>query len=60
MLGKLLKYEIKHSARYTATIYLATLAFAAISVIALVANSTWLAVKSIIEILDNRNKSDDN
>ena len=33
MLGKLLKYEIKHSARYTAAIYLATLAFAAVSVI---------------------------
>ena len=46
MLGKLLKYEIKHSARYTATIYLATLAFAAISIIALVANSTWLGVMS--------------
>ncbi|MBO5936782.1 MAG: hypothetical protein J6Q79_04095 [Clostridia bacterium] len=46
MLGKLLKYEIKHSARYTATIYLATLAFAAVSVIALVFNSTWLGVMS--------------
>ena len=46
MLGKLLKYEIKHSARYTATIYLATLAFAAISVIALLFNSTWLGVMS--------------
>lgn len=46
MLGKLLKYEIKHSARYTAAIYVATLAFAAISVIALVFNSTWLGVMS--------------
>jgi hypothetical protein len=46
MLGKLLKYEIKHSARYTAAIYIATLAFAAISVIALIANSTWLGVMS--------------
>lgn len=46
MLGKLLKYEIKHSARYTATIYLATVAFAAISVIALLINSTWLGVMS--------------
>lgn len=46
MLGKLLKYEIKHSARYTATIYLATVAFAAISVIALLLNSTWLGVTS--------------
>ena len=46
MLGKLLKYEIRHSARYTATIYLATIAFAAISVIALFANSTWLGVTS--------------
>lgn len=46
MLGKLLKYEIKHSARYTAAIYLATLAFAAISVIALLFNSTWLGVMS--------------
>lgn len=46
MLGKLLKYEIRHSARYTAAIYLATLAFASISVIALVANSTWLGVMS--------------
>lgn len=46
MLGKLLKYEIKHSARYTATIYLATLVFAAVSVIALLANSTWLGVAS--------------
>ena len=46
MLGKLLKYEIRHSARYTAAIYLATLAFAAISVIALLFNSTWLGVMS--------------
>ena len=46
MLGKLLKYEIKHSARYTAAIYLATLAFAAVSVIALLFNSTWLGVMS--------------
>ena len=46
MLGKLLKYEIKHSARYTATIYLATIAFAAVSVIALLINSTWLGVMS--------------
>lgn len=46
MLGKLLKYEIKHSARYTATIYLATIAFAAVSVIALLLNSTWLGVMS--------------
>lgn len=46
MLGKLLKYDIKHSARYTATIYLATLAFAAVSVVALLANSTWLGVMS--------------
>lgn len=46
MLGKLLKYEIKHSARYTAAIYLATLAFAAVSVIALFFNSTWLGVMS--------------
>ena len=46
MLGKLLKYEIKHSARYTATIYLAALAFAAVSVVALLLNSTWLGVMS--------------
>lgn len=46
MLGKLLKYEIKHSARYTAAIYLATIAVAAISVIALLINSTWLGVMS--------------
>ena len=46
MLGKLLKYEIKHSARYTSTIYLATIAFSAISVIALLLNSTWLGVMS--------------
>ena len=46
MLGKLLKYDIRHSARYTATIYIATLAFAAISVVALLANSTWLGVMS--------------
>ena len=46
MLGKLLKYEIKHSARYTAAIYIATLAFAAVSVIALLINSTWLGVMS--------------
>ena len=46
MLGKLLKYEIKHSARYTAAIYLATLAIAAVSVIALFFNSTWLGVMS--------------
>lgn len=46
MLGKLLKYEIKHSARYTATVYIATVAFAAVSVIALLFNSTWLGVMS--------------
>jgi hypothetical protein len=46
MLGKLLKYEIRHSARYTAAVYLATLAIAAVSVIALVFNSTWLGVMS--------------
>lgn len=44
MLGKLLKYEIKHSARYTMVIYGVTAIFALITGIALIANSTWLGV----------------
>lgn len=46
MLGKLLKYEIKHSARYTMVIYGATAAFAAFTAVALLFNSTWLGVMS--------------
>ena len=46
MLGKLIKYDIRHSARYTAAIYIATLAFVAIAAVALIFNSTWLGVMS--------------
>lgn len=46
MLGKLLKHEIKHSARYTMSIYIAVLAIAGIMGFSLLSSATWLGVMS--------------
>ncbi len=46
MLGKLLKHEIKHSARYTMVIYIAIAAFVGVIGLAMLSNTTWLGVMS--------------
>lgn len=44
MLGKLLKYEIKHSARYVSIIYACAGAVTVLMLIAMLAKMTWLSV----------------
>lgn len=44
MLGKLIKNEIKHSARYTMTIYIAVAALVAIMGLALITKTTWIGL----------------
>lgn len=44
MLGKLLKYEIKHSARYVSIIYACAGAVTVMMLIAMLAKMTWLSV----------------
>lgn len=46
MLGKLLKHEIKHSARYTMTIYIAVAAAVAVMGLSLLTGSGWLGAVS--------------
>lgn len=46
MLGKLIKHEIKHSARYTMVIYAAVVAAIAVMGLSLLTGSTWLGVVS--------------
>ena len=46
MLGKLLKHEIRHSARYTMAIYAAALAAMAVTGISLLIDSGWLGAVS--------------
>ncbi len=44
MLGKLLKHEIRHSARYTMVIYIAIAAFTGVIGLAMLSDTTWLGV----------------
>lgn len=44
MLGKLLKHEIKHSARYTMVIYIAITAFIGVIGLSMLSDTTWLGV----------------
>lgn len=44
MLGKLLKYELKHSARYVMLIYACAGVVTALMLIAMLAKMTWLSV----------------
>lgn len=46
MLGKLIKHEFKHSARYTMSIYIAVASIAAVVGISLLSSATWLGVMS--------------
>lgn len=46
MLGKLLKHEIRHSARYTMVIYIAIAAFTGVIGLAMLSDTTWLGVMS--------------
>lgn len=46
MLGKLIKHEIKHSSRYTMSIYIAVIAIAGIVGLSLLSSATWLGVMS--------------
>lgn len=48
MLGKLIKHEFKHSARYVTAIYACTAAVLAVMAIALVIKITWLSVVASI------------
>lgn len=44
MLGKLLKHEIKHSARYTMVIYIAIAAFIGVIGLSMLSDTTWLGI----------------
>lgn len=44
MLGKLIKHEIRHSARYTMSIYMAVAALVAIMGLALITKTTWIGL----------------
>lgn len=44
MLGKLLKHEIRHSARYTMVIYIAIAAFTGVIGLAMLSDTTWLGI----------------
>ena len=50
MLGKLLKHEIRHSARYTMAIYAAAFAAMAVTGISLLLDSGWLGVLSCVAL----------
>ena len=46
MLGKLIKHEFRHSARYTMSIYIAVLAISGIVALSLLSPSAWLGIMS--------------
>ena len=46
MLGKLIKHELRHSARYTMAIYIAVIAISAVMGLSLLSPTTWLGVMS--------------
>ena len=50
MLGKLIKHELKHSARYTMSIYIAVIALSAFMGLSLLSSATWLGVMSCIAL----------
>ncbi len=50
MLGKLLKHEIKHSARYTMTIYIAVAVLVGIMALAFVTDTTWIGLMGCIAL----------
>ena len=46
MLGKLIKHELRHSARYTLSIYIAVIVISAIMGLAFLTSATWMGVMS--------------
>ncbi len=46
MLGKLIKHELRHSARYTMSIYIAVTVLSAVMGLSLLSSATWLGVMS--------------
>lgn len=46
MLGKLIKHELRHSARYTMSIYAAVIVISAVMGLSLLSSATWLGVMS--------------
>ncbi|MBQ7118114.1 MAG: hypothetical protein IJN88_07875 [Clostridia bacterium] len=46
MLGKLIKHELRHSARYTMSIYTAVIVISAVMGLSLLSSATWLGVMS--------------
>lgn len=46
MLGKLIKNELKHSARYTMSIYIAVIVISAVMGLSLLSSATWMGVMS--------------
>ncbi len=46
MLGKLIKHELHHSARYTMSIYIAVIVISAVMGLSLFSSATWLGVMS--------------
>ncbi|MBE6776164.1 MAG: hypothetical protein E7543_08260 [Ruminococcaceae bacterium] len=46
MLGKLIKHELRHSARYTMAIYAAVIVISAVMGLSLLSSATWLGVMS--------------
>ncbi len=46
MLGKLIKHELRHSARYTMSIYIAVTVISAVMGLSLLSSATWLGVMS--------------
>ena len=50
MLGKLIKHELKHSARYTMAIYAAVIVISAVMGLSLLSSATWLGVMSCVAL----------
>lgn len=50
MLGKLIKHELRHSARYTLSIYIAVTVISAVMGFTLLSKATWIGVMSCIAL----------
>ena len=50
MLGKLIKHELRHSARYTLSIYIAVTVISAVMGLTLLSKATWIGVMSCIAL----------
>ncbi|MBR5438584.1 MAG: hypothetical protein IKV21_06665 [Clostridia bacterium] len=50
MLGKLIRHELRHSARYTMSIYIAVVALSAIMGLSLLSSATWMGVMSCVAL----------